>query len=496
MRGLLRTLVFGLAAVGLLSSPAPGQNAPSAKVRVAGRVVDSEQNPVAGAWVCWSPRYVIEKRPELTVESETNAEGRFEISSPDGLELSPESDQWGFLWVVARGHALAISAAYDFRDGANPGAISLAPPAPFRLRVVDPDERPRAGELVEPFHTLNPDRLQVYFPRTVCDHLSGITDANGEHQVNFLRRGERVGFRVVSEQFGIHDEIGTEAREMDSLVTIPLLPPARLEGMTVGDNVKVFAGLRLQVTSYVSSPTPILNRVTDLVSRAEVVVGDDGRFVVPSIGAGTLSVLTRREGRLDNAVVTAPRTVAPGQTATIVLGPEPTTVFRGTVVTEGTNEPVAEATVTISAGRRSEMQTATTDSAGRYSVISFARSSELRAISRDRIVECREIVEVDAAPGVKEVECPPIKLPPVRNIRGRLLTAAGAPVSGAEVIGLEVAIHHGKGTSSPNGRFELVTAADRTIMDYVVHIEHEPRTVTIQSRDPLVLVLDQKTKSD
>ncbi|QDT55964.1 hypothetical protein Pan44_40130 [Caulifigura coniformis] len=496
MRGLLRTFLLGLAVAGLESSPAPGHSPPTAMLRVAGRVVDSEQTPVAGAWVCWSPGHVIDGRPTLTVEAETNAEGRFELSSPDGRELPPESDQWGFLWVVASDHALAISPAYDFREGANPPAMRLSPPAPFRLCVVDPDERPRAGELVEPLHVVNPERQMVDFPRKVCDRLSGITDANGEHRVNCFRRGERVGFRVVSEQFGIYDEIGAEAREVDSLVTIPMRAPARLDGMTVGDNVKAFAGLRLRVTSYVSSPTPILNRVTDLLSQSEVVVGDDGRFVVPSIGAGTLSVLTRREGRLDNAVVTAPRTVSPGHTATIVLGPEPTTIFRGTVVTEGTNEPVADATVTISAGQRFAMQTTATDSAGRYSVTSFARNSELRAISRGQIVECRESVEANAAPGMKVVECPPIKLPPVRSIRGQLVDTAGAPVSGAEVIGLEVAIHHGKGTSSTKGEFELVTAADRAITDYIVHIDMEPRTVTVQSRDPLVLVLDEKTKSD
>jgi hypothetical protein len=462
-------------------------------VRVAGQVVDAQGKPVAKATVYWCIQEAFEGRRDLTVQASSDAAGNFHSEAPRESGLTSDSLQAGRLWVYAEGHALEVVDAAQILVSMRSGkthSITLSPVAPFKLCVVDPDEQTRPGELVEPTHFDVGNRRSGMFPWSLRDRLAAITDGNGHYAVSYVKHGARLRLRVVSEKYGIQEEHGLTMRGDVPVVTFPLLPTARLEGITVGEDPKAFAGIRITLLTYTDS-IAANNRVTQITSRVSAVVGDDGRFEVPAIAAGELLVNLPGPVRLSSPVVSAPRMLEPGSTATIKLSPEPTTIFRGKVITEGTGEPVPKAEVTISCGRRRVPQITLTDENGEFRIKSFAIKSELRAISPGGIVQCRTPVEVEVAVGSKEVLCPPVKLPPIRTISGVLVNTNGQPVANATVIGLEVAIHHGEGTTSEKGQFQMVTAAERTITDYIVKVNGESRAVTIESRDPLRLKLDK-----
>jgi hypothetical protein len=476
-----------------------GQDPPLERPCIEGRVVDETDRPIPAADVFWIPIEVYPEERERPLHLVTSQDGRFNFEAPESFRVAADSDRIGRLWIVARGRALEVVPANDFRvraGAARKESVRLPAPVPLTLRVVDPDRRAREGELVEPIHfNLPGEALRVNVPRAVGERLAGITDVNGEYPVTYLKRDGRIGFRVVSEKYGIQQQGGADLRGTDALVTFRLQPTARLEGETLGENKKTFAGLRLFFQSFNPYDTEvILGEVGGITFSASVVVGEDGRFEVPALGPGVLQVHCERgrKGGLSEPVIMAPADIAAGKTVSIMLASQPTTIFRGVVVTEGTNEPVAGAQVTISSGRNWTPAVAQTDAQGRYSITSFSRDSELRASGG--VVECRDVVEVSASPGLKQVVCPPIKLPPTRKITGTVLNSAGQPVVDAEVEGLEVAIHHGKAKTSKDGRFEMLTAAERTITDYVVRLNGESRAITVRSREPLELVVDEPAK--
>lgn len=500
MRGKLWPTLFVLSASMSFAPQSQARVQPTERPRVAGQVIDAQDSPVSGATVFWCTRTGSTEQQDETIQAACDDQGRFQLEASADTGLTADSDRLGHLWVLAEGNALGVVPAKDFRVGSETGKkaiIRLLPAAQFALRVVDEDGRARDGELVEAVEFLVEDRRQATIPRVLRDRLAGITDANGEHHVKYVKDGGQQRLRVVSEKYGIQ-EAGTVARDAVPVVTFQLLPAARIEGVTVGENPKVFAGMRLAILGYdpAGAPDQTGKQAGPVESHAYVVIGDDGRFDVPAIGAGILVINPERRGTLDAPVINAPRDLFPGTTEVVRLAPEPTTTFRGTVVTEGTDEPVAKASVTISSGKGRMPFVTETDAKGAFSIISFARDSQLRAAFPDNVVQCREVVQVRSAPGVNEVVCPPIKLPATRRITGTLRDSRGRPVAEAEVIGLEVAIHHGSGTTSSEGRFELITAAERTITDYVVHVRGKSRTVTIRRREPLELMLNEKRMAD
>jgi len=500
MRNGFRALLFVLSATSMVAAEAFGQEPVLERPMISGRVVDEQNRPVPGADVYWCPIEPYQDRPGGTLHATPDDQGQFQLEAPDTFKVAADEERIGRIWAVAQGRALEAVTASGFRwQEGKPrfGNITLTSAGRFAVRVVDPDERPRAGELVELNHyVIEEENLQTSVPMAVSQRLAGVTDDNGECQIEYLKPRTRVAFRVVSEQFGMQEESGAEERGIVPVLTFGLRPTGRLEGSTIGDNEKAFAGMRLSLMTF--SPRDVEARnpgeVGHLTFRASTVVGEDGRFAVAAIGPGVLRVIVEHErtGGPREPVVVAPMNVAPGTTGSLTLEPQATTVFKGIVVTEGTNKPVANAQVTISGGRRRALAVAQTDTRGQYSITGLAVDSQLQASIG--VVESRDVVEVPASPGLKEVACPPIKLPPTRTISGRLFDSAGQPVADAEVAGLEVAIHHGKATTSKEGRFEMLTAAERTITDYAIQLNGNSRTFTTRSREPLELVLDEPAK--
>lgn len=144
-------------ALALAASPPKTRGQPSAAkphasgVTVRGKVTDESGKPVAGAEV-WLPWGIFGVGRVHALHGESDSEGRFALEVPAAWISDPRPwDRWQTLWAHADGHQLGSGMA-RFPDGASDVTIRLGPPADTSFVVSDPDGRPCAGALVEPYY--------------------------------------------------------------------------------------------------------------------------------------------------------------------------------------------------------------------------------------------------------------------------------------------------------------------------------------------------------
>ena len=170
-----------------------------------GTVVDEQRKPVAGAAVVFfAPAPPEAKVDPVTVQTTTDAAGRFRLTSPP---LGWQATNWVNMWAHRPGSAIAAAAVRD----RPPIDLLLRESASRAVMVVGPDGRPVAGAIIAPRVISVATRARSpncppRLPLAGCDHGAG-----GQGHAHFLSASDQlVAVQITAEPIGSQDLVIVE----------------------------------------------------------------------------------------------------------------------------------------------------------------------------------------------------------------------------------------------------------------------------------------------
>ncbi len=460
LAGTLALMAVPLIGFTLFLAPAASQARAGVddQTAIVGTVVSTDGRPVAGADVWLAATDILAHQSVTLARARTNEAGSFRLVAPaeqtDGQVLA-----WRLISAHKPGLGLArVAPAQDVGVHGfapdRPVRLTLGAPRSATLRVIDHNGGWAVGAKVAVVFL---DDQRSYLPDELSDRLAGRTDSEGKATVQI---GPASLFRVIrvttasGELQTFHFRDGFTEREQ--LVLQPSLP---LEGAVKADNASVVRGLKVHLNTY----HPDDHRAFIGCGEAHTVTDDHGRFRIPALARGRLSVsvqvpessmyravaITDRELR-EETVPTAAVPLIPGIADVRVLTrPASPKTFRieiplkrlihvhGVIVEKGTGKPIEGVGVALSspvlAGGR--LKFVPTDQEGRYEALalpgsqSYLHLSEPKAyLKRGHGVEIM-IGEQDG------LTLAPIELDRGVTLGGVVVDEAGNPVAAANVEG-------------------------------------------------------------
>jgi len=432
-------LGFTLLAISLLPAIVDAAEPAEQLIQVNGRIVDTEGRPirdVACFWIWSQTSRWGAPINELFSETRTDAAGRFTLHEHAEAARDPDRRHLGILWFYAEGYAVTSRHVQDqfLPDFSTPRKVDivLRPARKFAYRVIGPDNHPRLGELIEPVH-LTAGMHSIAPPRPVRDLLSGTTDENGLFSVNSVAAEDGMLVRVVSEQFGIFTQLPNLARGIPPEVTIRLLPVGTVEGVVKGPGLELLANRAIQIAT-IRDQDPRL----PACGMAETTIDAQGRFRVPTIAAGEITI------HIDTppGLILEPKAppvwgeVIPGQTTKISVAVLRTVPLQGRIRMPDGSEPVAEGAVRVIARGPNRERWTPIGPGGRFLVDivpgTFELEAELRTLNDIPVVRKSLLArtEVTVKEDAERPESPDLVLPKLRLVEGRALTANGQPLAG------------------------------------------------------------------
>jgi uncharacterized GH25 family protein len=316
---------------------------------LAGRVLDAEGKPAAGAVVALvgglhhanrAGPQGSEQRP--LVEGKAGEDGRFRLQAP----LLSADRYWAlYLLASAPGQGLGMQ-RIDANAQRHDVALVLPREEPLRGRLVDLQGQPAAGVKVQLRTVHSPadgkDSVWAHFSQLAGKPYAPgavVSDGQGRFTLRGLGPVTEVVLRTGGEPYALQDLTVSKPRGEVTLA----LPPARvLEGtVTFADTGKPVPNARLRVSSqparYELNPHRELEARTDAGGRFRVTPHSGGFFtVVAHPPEGSPYLLVNRE-------VNWPKADAIRQEVHLKLVRG--VVVRGVVTEQGSGKPVAGATV-------------------------------------------------------------------------------------------------------------------------------------------------------
>lgn len=407
-----------------------------------GRVVDGEQQPLAGArirvWASAGP-------PRDAANATSDAEGRFEIAALPDPRIEIEARKPGFSPLRVR--AVEIAGGEGALDL---GTLVMLPGVSVEGRVVDPDGKPvaEAGVWALAAALQLPQHLDGEIRRRTPDVL---TEADGCFTLPDLESGAKLHLVVHRRGFLPARQLGVEAPTGEPLA-VELLPASEVHGQVLDEAGEPIAEARLLVEP-APPPAGTVGVGRPRQGSRELTADDEGRFTVDGLEPGRLEVRAAAGGFQPGSPETLE--LAAGeirQGVTLVLA-------RGAVV-EGRVLSRDGAGVAGARLRLSEV-TAVSDAEGFYRLEGVPPGEQFlfaRHLEFDQ-----QAVKVEVVPGVNPVD---VVLTGGWAVSGRVVEAGG----GAEVAEARVElILDGNGelrryqaTSGVDGRFELPRVVDGT----------------------------------
>ena len=423
--------------------------------RATGRVIDTEDTPVAGARVSLWPalggsgpeiflRRIREGDPsQVTVT--TDGDGRFTFADLAGGHYDLEVAAEGFAPTRVRGVEIP-----DRGDQAELGTVILEPGVALSGRVVDPDGQPLEGAQI----TVSQDRFPGFVFRPPPGEDEGIrSDVDGHFVVEDLRPESLVNLSINLQGYLGRSMTGVGVPPEEPL-TVVLEPAATLTGKVVDEQgdpvsqalvllVKDGAGFRAE--------------------RHHGVVEEEGHFEIQGLKTGNYQLMVRSQGYLpveDRFVEVVVGKTIPSLTITLRRG---ATVEGRVVSAQG--EPVPGAHVGIlqqfeGDPMRNMFSMVETDGDGHYRLEGVPLGPlDLEANHRSH---ARTVRSLEVQPGSNRLD---FTLEGGLEVSGRVLSTTGEPIAGAAI--------RLRTTGGPGGRMFAQDATSGA--DGAFRIESVPR---------------------
>lgn len=338
--------------------------------RASGRVLDAGGLPVPNAQIF--AEVFIDERTRRSGSAKTDANGKFSLAYPAlrGSSRLPALAEPFHTWVYAEGHGIrVVNVGIAIATGtADDIEIRLPPRESIEFVVCLPDGEPCVDAVVRPRHVEVPNGV------VQADETTGLTNFLPELMNPLVtRRTDRQG-RVIIEAIplallaSVEVETPTHGKQSFSRLGGAFAEPlrlgdvGRLEGQLNVESPQRFAG-----TKVYASTKPTLNRG----GLAEAELDERGRFEIPAIAAGPLSLRLAWDPNSDvHPSINERQVLRAGETLELTIDVRPTVAVRGRILTADTREPVRGAL--ISHRHRSQgtelviPNFAVTDEAGRY----------------------------------------------------------------------------------------------------------------------------------
>lgn len=397
----------------------------SGPVRLEGVVVGADGRPVAGAEVVLAghlrpPAH----RPPVADRCRSDGDGRFRLALPPGpVELyRPVSPLCVWVWRPG-GRAALFTVPRDWPPRGEVVRLALGPAAAVAVAVRGPDGRPVAGARVTPAAV----RGQA-LPEAVSAAFAVTADGDGRANLTAFDAEELEVVRITAPAFGVQ-QLSLPRAGRGGEHTITLAPAGRVEGRVTADDPRAARGLTLFLaTRGDPSDDP------DAGGRAEARTDDAGRFFVPALAEGrlTLAFVPHQELPFRGRFEGHPEVDA-GRVTAVEVALKSAVLVRGEVREQGTDKPVVGAEVRIDWA--AEAPRVRTDAEGRYTgyvapgtITPWVPVPPAPYFTRTSFLDSQPIPD-----GAREFT--PKKMLYLRGttIRGKVVDGAGRPVPGADV---------------------------------------------------------------
>jgi hypothetical protein len=441
-------MIFTYLLVLVLAQPTPAA-VPSGGEQLVGAVVDTTGKPLAGAdvWlasglppsgerpliggVLWmqSSRPSLGESNAALKHTRTDQEGQFRVELPAEIVRSQEPLAVG-LWAHVAG---ARTASRRLR-----WALP-APAAPIRLVV---EKSTQAG-----FRLLGPDGAPVadariaasavegmVVPGELAEKVAGTVGPDGAAALPDFAPGAIRWVRVDSPKFGTQ-LIRTLGARTTPASAFRLEPVGRVSGRVVAESDQPVNALRVQAETF-----PAGYDLGGTIGSATVTTDANGRFEIPAIAAGRLSLVLDLRSRSDlpyRGLPPASQVVEAGQTTTLEIRLNRAVHLEGIIRERGTGIPIAGVSPQIPdlAVRLGGNPAVVTDANGKFEGYIEGQQPYAFIYSTPKpyyIPETPDTFHLLPA-GATEFKLPPIELVRGASLRGSVVDEAGKYVPGALV---------------------------------------------------------------
>jgi RNA polymerase sigma factor (sigma-70 family) len=491
---LLLTVVLAAAGYGLSSPPAEppaaaeaveAEKAPVVPVSpgtpflgprmVAGTVVDPAGKPVAGANVWLTTAGVENGNAEVFDQGTTDEQGRFRVTVPAHWFATTHGLRQE-LGLIAHKPGRRVAALGFARSSIPHPAgtrLVLEAPATASVRILAPDGGPVAGARVE-VRWLACDQIQtditeeyarnlgeqfksnvratpigfvvrrqsVPIPAELSRRLAGRSDAKGTVELPELAHSDLGGLAVTAEKFGSQSLMQSEFLPASKDVvpefpeSVKLLPVGRVAGRLTAKDGGLVKNRVVQLSSMEDPPS--VRGSLYRFGSAEVATDSEGRFDVPALAAGRLTVrvdLPRDAGMVAQEPADRTLKVQAGERTQVQIPLQPGVRVGGVVRERGTGKPLSGVRIHLYHGNN--LQIVETDAKGRYTCLvgpgEILPDPQLQRdfLPSDRNQRRSQMVRVPE--GKAEYELPPLELTRALTLRGTVLGEDDKPVPGALV---------------------------------------------------------------
>jgi protocatechuate 3,4-dioxygenase beta subunit len=247
--------------------------------------VDRDGRPVAGADI-WLVGLAGSDDAPIVVQGRSDEQGHFALTLPAGLagrgDYRPAT-----LWAMRAGMRVALLRfPGSLPDPGRPVRLELGPPAGAEIRVVDPDGAPVAGASIR-LYRIHPNELAV--PDPIAGRLEQTTDAAGRFVLDAFASEDLASIQVRARGFGSQPRAFRPPTGGPKIVR--LRPAAKVSGRLVGGDPDLVRGWKV---SALTAPSDGLTaRDGYWVGEADTTSDDEGRFEIPAIAAGSLTLTCR-----------------------------------------------------------------------------------------------------------------------------------------------------------------------------------------------------------
>ena len=284
-----------------------------------GVVVDAQGRPASGVAVLLSSLDRVDGENPTLGRTTSDPQGRFRLAMPAAWEKGAEI-QFPTVWAYRPGASIGVAALRSSAASLDGGPrtpadapikLTLGAPEPVAVRVLDPQGRPVGAARIAPLHVEYSEKVALFLastyrlpiPGEIVDRLIVQTDAQGVGEIAGLPAVGLTYVRVTATRFGTQT------------VTLQGKPSRSARGSagcgrTVGRSGQ---GRRSRRGSGLAGPGRDASEATHPGNpfvyspdgAAEVIIDASGRFEVPALAAGMLSLSLRT--RDDKPALRPPR---------------------------------------------------------------------------------------------------------------------------------------------------------------------------------------------